>query len=84
MFGAYWPLLHSISRSVRPVGCVFFTATWFATYQWGIKSFLLQRLQGSLNNTAQPLAAKYQIKTPKPQNPNFEKKLFFGFKILFK
>ena len=62
MFGAFWPMLHSISKTVRPVGCTFFAATWFATYQYGIKNFLLSRLQGSLNNAAEPLAVKYQIK----------------------
>ena len=40
MFGAFWPMLHSISKTVRPVGCTFFAATWFATYQYGIKNFL--------------------------------------------
>ena len=65
MFVAFWPITYRISKTVKPAGCAVFAVSWLGAYQFGLKPFLLQRLQGSLNSSASGLAAKYKIKTDK-------------------
>ena len=41
MFVAFWPITYSISKTVKPVGCAFFAAAWFASYFKVLKPFTL-------------------------------------------
>ena len=64
-FAAFWPITYNISKTVKPAGCAVFAVSWLGAYQFGLKPFLLNRLQGSLNSSAAGLAGKYKIKTDK-------------------
>ena len=63
-FLGYWPLTYVISRQVRPVGVLAWTLAYYGIYRYGAAAFLSGNLQGSLNNAAQPFAAKYGIRKP--------------------
>ena len=63
MFVAFWPITYSISKTVKPVGCAFFAAAWFASYFKVMKPFTLSQFQSSLNKSAQPYADKYGVKS---------------------
>ena len=41
MFVAFWPITHTLSKSVKPVGCAFFAAAWFVSYFKVVKPFTL-------------------------------------------
>ena len=62
MFGAYFPALYYLSKSVRPYGCGFFTLGYLATYSYAVKPFLLSQFQKTLNKSALPFKDKYGIK----------------------
>ena len=44
MFAAFWPALYYFSRSVKPMGCVAYTAAYYLAWSQGVKPFLLGRL----------------------------------------
>ena len=61
-FAAFWPMLYSLSRNVRPSGCLFFAASYLWAYYNVVKPFTVSRFQGALNAAAKPYATKYGIK----------------------
>ena len=62
-FGAFWPLLYTVSRTVKPSGCAVFAAGYMWSYYKVVKPFTLSRFQTSLNSAAKPFADKYKIKS---------------------
>ena len=56
MFTAYWPLMYSVSRSIKPSGCLAITVGYYMAWSRGVKPFLVSRLQSSLNQGAAPFA----------------------------
>ena len=65
MFVAFWPITYNLSKTVRPAGCAFFAAAWFASYFKVVKPFTLSQFQSTLNSSAKPLADKYGVKLDK-------------------
>ena len=63
MFAGFWPALYSVSRSVKPFGCVVFAASYGMAWSKVVRPFLNGRLQTSLNSSAAAMAEKYNIKT---------------------
>ena len=63
MFAGYWPLIYSVTRSVKPMGCFVFTAAYGLTWAKIVQPFLVGRLQSSLNSSVAQMAEKYKIKT---------------------
>ncbi len=65
LFLAFWPLTYVISRQVRPVGVLAWTAAYyFGLYRYGALSYINGALQSGLNRAAEPLARKYGVRKP--------------------
>tara|TARA_B110000305_G_scaffold201245_1_gene228935 strand:- start:66 stop:590 length:525 start_codon:yes stop_codon:yes gene_type:complete len=62
MFVAYWPVMHRLSKNVKPVGCLFFTGAYLAAYFKGVKAQTMNNMQVALNTEAAPYAEKYGLK----------------------
>ena len=53
MFLAYWPMIYTVSKQVKPAGCILLTgAYYYFGWRQGLKPFLVSRLQASLNSSA--------------------------------
>ena len=63
MFVGFWPLVYTLSKTVRPAGCAVFGAVWFASYFKVVKPFTLSQFQSTLNKAAVPYAEKYGVKS---------------------
>ena len=62
-FLGYWPLTYVISRQVRPLGVLAWSAAYyFGLYRFGALSYINSSLQCSLNKAAEPFAQKYSVK----------------------
>ena len=62
LFGAFLPLTYKLAAVVRPATLlVWGGAYYYGLYRQGLEPMLLWQFQSSLNSSARPIAAKYNL-----------------------